>query len=201
MMQVALPIAPSFARRRRPSPTAWTSDDALLAARLADGDHEAIAYVHSHHGPAVLGLLRKVLSDPMAAEDVFQQVMTEAWMRAESFDATRGSMTTWLLSMARSRAIDELRRRRPDPVDPATIDAQGPPDTTFDDAVHDWEMAHLLSLLPEDERTVIELRFRYDLSQTEIAGRTGLALGTVKTRMNRALKRLRDHLGAREDRA
>jgi RNA polymerase sigma-70 factor (ECF subfamily) len=134
----------------------------------------------------------------MGAEDVFQQVMTEMWLRASSFDAERGSFARWLMTLARSRALDELRRRRPEPVDPVDVALHGADDASLQGVIDEWELSYLLTTLPTDERQVIEMRFRDDLSQSEIASRTGLPLGTVKTRMNRGLTRLRTSLTVEE---
>ena len=116
--------------------------------------------------------------------------MTEIWRRAARYDADRGSLATWALTIARSRAIDELRRRRPEPFDPADL-PESPTVAPQDAALDRWRMAQLLSRLPSDERRLLELRFYGDRSQTEIATETGLALGTIKSRMVRGLERLR----------
>lgn len=174
-------------------------DEQRLATSVAAGDVDALRAIHARYGPVVFGLLRRTLRDEMTAEDVFQQVMTEVWQRASSFDATRGSLTTWMLTLARSRAIDEMRRRQPTPVDPATIAAtSATTDADFEQAVAEWELADLLQRLPSDEREVLALRMVADLSQSQIAERTGLPVGTVKTRMTRGLGRLREMMGAAE---
>ena len=131
-----------------------------------------------------------MLRDRGAAEDVFQHVMTEVWRRRTQYDPERSGLTTWLLTIARSRAIDEMRRRRPDPVDPADLpeQAQAAPE---DHLLDQWRVRQLLDHLPEEERVLLELRFFEDCSQSEIAERTGIALGTIKARMVRGLDRLR----------
>jgi RNA polymerase sigma-70 factor (ECF subfamily) len=170
-------------------------DDRRLAAALRAGDQRALETFHARHGSAVFGYLLHVLRDRAAAEDVFQTVMTEVWRRASRFDPERGSLITWALTIARSRAIDELRRRRPEPLDPADLPEPGANGGAAvapqDQALDRWRMAHLLSQLPPDERRLLELRFYAELSQSEIAARTGVALGTVKSRMVRGLERLR----------
>jgi RNA polymerase sigma-70 factor, ECF subfamily len=170
------------------------ADDRRLAVALRAGDPGALEAFHARYGGSIFGYLLHVLRERAAAEDVFQTVMTEVWRRANRYDAERGSLATWGLTIARSRAIDELRRRRPEPLDPATLPeppgaaaAPAPQEAALDR----WRMAHLLSRLPAEERTLLELRFYAELSQTEIADRTGLALGTIKSRMVRGLERLR----------
>jgi RNA polymerase sigma-70 factor (ECF subfamily) len=97
-----------------------------------------------------------------------------------------------VLTIARSRAIDELRRRRPEPLDPAELPEPAVAGAApQDQALDRWRMAHLLAQLPAEERRLLELRFYAELSQSEIAAETGVALGTVKTRMVRGLERLR----------
>jgi RNA polymerase sigma-70 factor (ECF subfamily) len=171
-------------------------DDRRLAAALRAGDQRALETFHARYGATVFGYLLHVMRDRAAAEDVFQTVMTEVWRRAGRFDPERGSLVTWTLTIARSRAIDELRRRRPEPLDPADLPEPSGADGAAatapqDQALDRWRMAHLLSLLPVEERRLLELRFYAELTQTEIAAETGLALGTVKSRMVRGLERLR----------
>src|SRR3954454_12872522 len=164
-----MPAAASLARRA----------DRRTADGLRAGDHAALEAVHAQCGGAVFGYLRHVLRDRAAAEDVHQQVFTEIWRRGAQYDERRGSLATWALTIARSRAIDELRRRRPEPVDPADLPeppATGPPPE--DAALDRWRMAHLLSRLPDEERELLRMRFYGELTQTEIAERTGLPLGT-----------------------
>src|SRR3954454_2875992 len=166
-----MPAAASLARRA----------DRRTADGLRAGDHAALEAVHAQCGGAGFGYLRHVLRDRAAAEDVHQQVFTEIWRRGAQYDERRGSLATWALTIARSRAIDELRRRRPEPVDPADL-----PEET---AVHDdelldrWVLAGLVAELPEEERGLLRLRFEQGLSQSEIATLTGVPIGTVKTRM------------------
>jgi RNA polymerase sigma-70 factor, ECF subfamily len=169
-----------------------------LVAALQRGDESALHEVHHQYGSMLFGYLTGVLRDRGAAEDVFQQVLTEVWRRGSSYDPARASLATWMLTIARSRAIDELRHRRPEPLDPAVLPEDPPEPPPQDAALERWRMAHLLSQLPAEERHVLELRFHAGLSQTEIEQRTGIALGTIKTRMVRGLERLRALLDAEE---
>jgi len=184
LMPARRAIAPTRAERR-------------LAAALRTRDERALRMVHDQYGRAVFGYLVHTLRDHAAAEDVYQQVLTEVWRRGAEYDPDRASLITWVLTITRSRAIDELRRRRPEPFDPVTL-----PEHAVDapqDAVLDrWRTSHLLSQLPVEERQLLELRFYHELSQREIAERTGLAMGTIKGRMVRGLERLRLIVDAEE---
>jgi RNA polymerase sigma-70 factor, ECF subfamily len=172
------------------------SDDHLVAG-LRRGDPDALAQAHRDYGGAVLAYLRQLIKDPGGAEDVHQEVFLEVWRRGPSFDPARAGLGTWILLIARSRAIDNLRRRVPEPRDPqapaalATGEAEQDPETSPDALVERWGMAMRLGRLPEHEASVLRMRFHEGLSQSEIAARTGVPLGTVKTHMVRALRRLR----------
>jgi RNA polymerase sigma-70 factor (ECF subfamily) len=183
--------------RRRPERA-----ELRLAARLRDGDPDALAEIYREYGATTFGYLLRILRDRGAAEDVQQQVYTEVWRRAREYDPERAGMLTWTMTITRSRAIDHLRRRVPEPRDPdvaaRTIEA-GQDTAAESDALADrWRMAHYLGRLPDDERALLRMRFYEELSQTEIAERTGVALGTVKARMVRGLRRLRELIEAEE---
>jgi RNA polymerase sigma-70 factor, ECF subfamily len=168
-----------------------------LIAGLRRGDPDALAQAHRDYGGAVLGYLRRMIKDPGGAEDVHQEVFLEVWRRGPSFDPARATLGTWILLIARSRAIDHLRKRVPEPRDPlapavlAVGDPEQDPETSPDALVERWGMAMRLGRLPEHEAGVLRMRFQQGLSQSEIAARTGVPLGTVKTHMVRGLRRLR----------
>jgi RNA polymerase sigma-70 factor, ECF subfamily len=163
-----------------------------LARRLADRDPAALREVYDRYGRTSFGFLLRALRDRATAEDVQQQVFLEVWQRAAQFDARRGGLLTWIMLIARSRAIDHLRRRIPEPRDPTSSPAL---DTAVEPAVdalvEHWHMAHLLHQLPHDEAELLRQRFYDGLSQREIASKTGMPLGTVKMRMVSGLDRLR----------
>lgn len=171
-------------------------DDGALAARLIGEDRGAIAELYERHGAAVFAFLLKTLRDRPSAEDVQQQVFLEAWQRGERYDPERGGLLTWLLQIARSRAIDQLRRRVPEPRDPASTVALADraDESTVDELLEHWRMAGELALLPTEESELLRRRFYFGQSQTEIAAATGLPLGTVKSRMVSGLRRLREAL-------
>jgi len=140
----------------------------------------------------------RALGERPAAEDVQQQVFMEAWERADRYDAERAGLRIWLLTIARSRAIDHLRRRVPEPRDPSSAIAlaERADETRVDELLEHWRLVAELERLPSEEADVLRRRFYLDQSQTQIADATGLPLGTVKTRMTSGLRRLRTTLEA-----
>lgn len=169
------------------------SEERRLVAMLGAGDPVAIGLVEERFGRVLSGFLGEALPDRGIAEDVKQQVLLEVWRRGSSYDPERGGLLTWIMTIARSRAIDELRRRRPEPVDPTEIQAGGgETEPEVERMLERWRLADLLDKIPREEAIALRLRFYDELAQTEIAARTGVPLGTVKTRMVRGLARLRD---------
>lgn len=174
-----------------------SEEEARLGERLRAGDEAALPAVYERFGRVTFGFLLKALGDRAAAEDVQQQVFLEVWRRAGSFDPERGKLLTWVMTIARSRAIDQMRRRVPDPVDPematSAADAGAPTgESEFEQLAEHWRMRALLDRLPESEAELLRLRFYGGLSQSEIATREDVPLGTVKTRMFSGLRRLRE---------
>jgi RNA polymerase sigma-70 factor, ECF subfamily len=164
-----------------------------LIELLHAADPVAIGLVEERFGRLLSGFLAEAMPDPASAEDVKQQVLLEVWRRGPDYDPGRAGLLTWLMTIARSRAIDERRRRRPEPVDPVALDsgaAESEPEV--ERMLERWRLADLLEQIPREEADALRLRFYDELAQTEIAERIGVPLGTVKTRMVRGLARLRD---------
>jgi RNA polymerase sigma-70 factor (ECF subfamily) len=169
---------------------------------MARGDAAGLAELYDRHGRAVLSLAYRVTGDRGEAEDVCQDVFTQAWSSAARYDARRGAVAAWLLIMTRTRSIDLLRRRRsrPQPIDDAdAADRLGAiPDASpdVDLQVAGAEEAALVKAamaeLPPDQRDALTLAYFDGLSHAEIAAQTGTPLGTIKTRIRTALIRLRD---------
>jgi RNA polymerase sigma-70 factor (ECF subfamily) len=184
---------PEGRRQRRPA----DAEERRLARRLRRGDPDVLGDLYARYGASSYGLLLRMLRNRDAADDVQQLVYAEVWRRGSQYDAERAGLLTWILTIARSRAVDHLRRRVPEPVpaDELTRIIGGGHDRPETDLVLDrWQAAELLAALPPDERELLQLRFYAELSQTEIAARLGLPLGTVKARMVRALRRMRTDL-------
>ncbi len=124
-----------------------------------------------------------------------QQVFLEVWRRSDRFDPERGKLLTWVMTIARSRAIDHMRRRVPEPIDPevAATSVEAPSGAGEIEALADqWRLRALLDRLPAAEAELLRLRFYAGFSQSEIAEREDIPLGTVKTRMVSGLRRLRE---------
>lgn len=171
-----------------------TREERRLAKGLRRRDPAALEELHALCARATFGLLLRMLRDRAEAEDVFQVVFLQAWEQGDRYDPRRASPLTWVLNIARSRAIDQLRRRIPEPREPAgaiaMLDREGG-DAGTDDLLEQWRMAALLERLPTEEAGILRARFHQGLSQSEIAERSGIPLGTVKMRMVQGLDRLR----------
>jgi RNA polymerase sigma-70 factor (ECF subfamily) len=171
------------------------TDESLLA-RIVIGDDEALLEIYDRYASRVYALILRILSDPMSAEDVTQDVFLKLKARARTFSAVRGTLAHWLLTIARNAALDKLRfeRHRPgladddDPEElwPILADAN----TTSDEAR--WRSLYfaLQNLVPE-QRKVIELAYYQGMSHSEIAEYLNCPLGTVKTRLRMGMEQLR----------
>lgn len=172
-----------------------------LIQRVVGGDHQALAEIYDASSHLVFGLALRILSDRDAAEDIVIEVYSQAWRTAAAFEPQRGSVCSWLLTLARSRAIDLLRshkrERATDPLESAgDVEASTPdPESATADAERFRFVRGAIEKLSAEQREVIELAYFTGLSQSEIAARLGQPLGTVKTRVRLAMMHLRDLLG------
>jgi RNA polymerase sigma-70 factor (ECF subfamily) len=181
-----------------PSARGQSEEPAALIARIAQGDREAFGRFYDACAASAFGLIRRVVRDPAAAEEVLQDVFLQVWREAAQYDPRRGSPEAWLIMRAKTRAIDRLRsmRRRDKTFVPLVDEAmarQDDPDAPNPGvAAEERGLAQsALAQLPAAQRQVIELAFFGGLTQTEIAARLGEPLGTVKTRARLGLERLR----------
>ncbi|MDP5309834.1 sigma-70 family RNA polymerase sigma factor [Streptomyces poriferorum] len=166
-----------------------------LAQGLAAADEEAFAAIYRHWGSLVHTMATRSLGDVHEAEDVTQQVFVGAWRGRHGFRPERGALGAWLVGITRRKIIDALaaRTRRLAVVDSATngaaptVPAQSAPDDVLDRVL----LVDALHRLPHTQREVLCLAFYEDLTQVQIAERTGVPLGTVKSHTRRGLHRLR----------
>ena len=169
-----------------------SQDDADVLAKVRRCDEAAMAVLYDRYSKVVYSVALRVLRDPSAAEDILQEIFMQIWRHPEHFIATRGSLGGWLAVVARNRAIDVIRRRRPtEVVEEMNLPAAG---NLAVEAERNTMMirAHEVILqLPAEQRKTIELAFFEGMTHTEIAALTGDPLGTVKTRIRSALLTLR----------
>jgi RNA polymerase sigma-70 factor (ECF subfamily) len=195
-------------------------NETALVRAVAGGSHEALAALYDRHADAVYAAASRLTSDRQVAEEVVQETFLALWNRADRFDPAAGSLAAWLHTIARNRTVDRLRAagRRPSlfPLSAAagegeddggalerlatggTVVIGGTAAPAPDAALVASEVRVMLQAalagMPNEERAVIVLAYREELTQSEIADRLGWPIGTVKTRTRRALRRLRDVL-------
>jgi RNA polymerase sigma-70 factor (ECF subfamily) len=188
----------SDSESRRDSP----EGDFGLLERIADGETTALEEFYDRYGGLVYAVCLRILRDGGDAEEVLQEVFFEVWRRGDRFDPARGNPRVYLVHLARSRALDRLRRSRrreelgrrglavPEPDDL-------PPEPALDAAIASEERRRMrlaLRALPESQRKAVMLAFFDGLSHSEIARELDTPLGTVKTRIRKGLLRLREIL-------
>lgn len=167
-------------------------DDGVLLERIARGEQNAMAVVFSRYSKVVYSVSLRVLRDTGAAEDVLQDIFMQIWRKPGAFLATRGSLGSWLAVVARNRAIDVLRRRKPlNDINDIVLASSFNLAQESERTLLTQRARGIMQTLPEPQRHVLELAYFEGLTHTEIAERTGDPLGTVKTRIRSALLALR----------
>ena len=164
---------------------------------MAAGDVAALRALYDEHAPRAMAIALQVLRSSQDAEDVVQETFLELWRRAAQFDDSRGTAIAWVVTIARSRAIDRLRASSVAGRVLGTVAAEDLVRTTFPSPADRIEerrdgarVATALAALPALQRETIELAYFQGLSQSEIAVKTGSPLGTVKMRVKLAMQKL-----------
>ncbi|MFN8499402.1 MAG: sigma-70 family RNA polymerase sigma factor [Anaerolineae bacterium] len=173
------------------------SDEELVAC-CARGEREALASLYDRYATLVFSLANRMLGGGMVAEEVTQDAFVLVWRRAGQFAPERGRVLSWLMTIARNRAIDELRRRQTGPEHVELVDAAGGYPGMEDLSLQRIQMRRVLAQLPAAQREALELAYYGGMTQQEVAEYLGLPLGTIKTRMRMGLQRLRDLLQENE---
>lgn len=177
--------------------------DAELLRQITGGDEEALALLYDRYKTILFSLILRILHSQSETEDIVQDVFIQVWNKAANFDETRGRPFTWLVTLARSRAIDRLRqlssRERT-----ATEASRAAPEEWTDaaeDAIKSEQsvvVRRALATLPEEQRHTLLLAYFEGLTQTEIAEKLNTPLGTVKTRMRSGMIKLRELLAEQQ---
>jgi RNA polymerase sigma-70 factor (ECF subfamily) len=181
-------------------------ESSSLLPAVAHGDLDAFERLYDRHSSTLYALLLRILANPDDAQEVLQETFVKVWTNAKMFDSVRGSDVAWLISIARSRGIDRLRSRRVrgDREDEAGREVSTglgfvEKRTGADDAIQTEERTAVrsaLAELPEPQHVALALAYFDGLSQSEIAAKLGEPLGTIKTRMQLGMKKLRERLKA-----
>jgi RNA polymerase sigma-70 factor (ECF subfamily) len=168
------------------------SPDTALVSAIRAGDQNAMAALYDRYSSIVYSVALRVLGDTGAAEDVQQDVFMQLWRNPGAFDASRGNLGAWLAVIARNRAIDALRKRKPeDDVEDVVLSVVPDMAAEADRSRIAVKVRELLAAMPAAQRTALEMAYYEGLTHTEIAAKTGEPLGTIKTRIRAGLIALR----------
>jgi RNA polymerase sigma factor (sigma-70 family) len=183
---------------QRPEPHAQDGARELDQLVLAVGrsrDRDAFARLYRHFAPRVKAYLLRLGADDAIAEETTQETMLSLWRRADSFDPSQAGAGTWVFTIARNRRIDLIRRERRPEADEGAAERIADPAVPADQAIaaaeRDRRVRVALEVLPREQAALIEMAYYQDLTQTAIAAKTGLPLGTVKSRFRLAFARLK----------
>jgi RNA polymerase sigma-70 factor (ECF subfamily) len=172
-----------------------------LIAKTARGDQEAFSRLYDQSSPHVYGLILRVVNQPQIAEEVTMDVYVQVWRQAQSYNLNRGTPMGWLVTLARSRAIDRLRSGRLERANVTSVEEVGglvSDEANPEDQSSERQRAEIvrstLATLPYEQRESLMLAYFGGYSQSEISEQLGIPLGTVKTRIRMGMIRLRDAL-------
>lgn len=211
-MNPALPVDPYPLQGRAAGAVPLADAGGELLRRMAAGDESALGALYDRWSPLVHSVVARIAGDADDAEELVEETFLQAWRQAGRYEGTRGGVSTWLVVIARSRALDRVRlaghrRAAAEPLENAEAAGTLLPDThtplAAAEIAETRQMVHAaMEKLPADQRETLDLAYFGGLSQSEIAGMTGQPLGTVKTRCRLGLQRLREALSVlRDDRA
>ena len=168
------------------------SPDMVLVSAIRAGDQSAMATLYDRYSSVVYSVALRVLGETGAAEDVLQDVFLQLWRNPSAFDASRGNLGAWLAVISRNRAIDALRKRKPESDIEDVVLSVAP------DLASEAERSRVaakvrgaLAMMPAPQRSALEMAYYEGLTHTEIAAKTGEPLGTIKTRIRAGLSALR----------
>lgn len=179
------------------------AEDVALMRRIVEADETALGALYDRWVRSLYSLVLHLLKDPDEAEDVVEETFWQAWRKADSYEPSKGAVSTWLLTIGRRKALDRLRAKKRSREEFMSSDRAVFADlpSSDPDPATDVERSELrervraaLNELPDEQREALELGYFSGMSQSEIAEATGEPLGTVKTRMRLAMQKLREPL-------
>jgi RNA polymerase sigma-70 factor (ECF subfamily) len=182
--------------------------DEQLMAMIQQREPEAIGHLHDRYASTLKALIMRVLHNDAESDDMLQEIFLEIWDRAASYDPEKGKALGWIITLTRRRSIDRLRKREAygRMEERLLVETQRMPNEHHthveDDVAHAEMREHLnrvLAFLPPAQKEVIEYAFYKGMSQREIAAHTGIPLGTIKTRIELAMKKITEALRGFED--
>lgn len=175
-------------------------DDASLLRAVQRGEQEAVATLYDRYGGMAYGLAFRITSDATAAEDAVQDAFVSLWKQAPRFDAARGQVRSWLMTIVHHKAVDIVRRRanrpeRPLPDGPGDFVATyGRPEELAESVMDAEAVREAVRLVPEEQRKTIEMAYFRGMTHVEISDEMGVPLGTVKSRLRIGLEKMREYL-------
>jgi len=177
-----------------------TCTDELLMAAVQQESTEGLNELYRRHSPTIRAVIARVLHNEQSVEDLLQEVFLEVWRLAGRYSSEKGKALGWIITLSRRRAIDRLRReqaysrveeryqKETEQQPEAWTQVQGSEDVETADLRR--VLAAIILTLPEAQRVAVEMAFYKGMSQREISNQTGIALGTIKTRLELALKKI-----------
>lgn len=179
--------------------TTLTSVEEDILDSLARNDKGVIELIYNNYGPMLMNVIFRVLKDEALAQDVFQEVIIKIWRKGHYYNANKGSLYTWLVSVCKNAAIDKTRSRvykqKQQTHGSETIASVGEEMKTELHTEHEY-LYELVKQLPENQKLLVDMAFFQGYTHEEIAKKLDMPLGTVKTRIRTAIKQLRKVLKA-----
>jgi RNA polymerase sigma factor (sigma-70 family) len=197
MSDYAVTLAPAVGREPEEVRSLASSSDEQVLEAVGRGDDDALGVLYDRFGRLAYGLAYRILRDQALAEDAVQEAFLTVWRSADSYKRERAKPSTWILTVVHRRAVDLVRReqrRRGEPLETAPEPTAGPADEAASLRDRRAAVQSALRELPGDQRQALELAYYGGLTQSELAERLGVPLGTVKSRMFAGLRRLRELL-------
>jgi RNA polymerase sigma-70 factor (ECF subfamily) len=167
-------------------------NDGPLVAAIRNGNQEAMAELYDRYSSVVYAVALRVLGDTSAAEDVLQEIFMQLWRKPGAFDASRGNLAPWLAVITRNRAVDVLRKRRPQSeLEDTTLTVDPDFAGEADRGLIVEKVRSALQAMSSQQRSALEMAYFEGYSHSEISAKTGEPLGTIKTRIRSGLMQLR----------